>query len=237
MSPVPADGAARPAAGRSGSGRSGPGRPPGGSEQKKAAIVQAALRLFLRDGFARTSVDAIADEAGVSKRTIYNYYADKEDLFLSVVRETYDSLIAVVTALTDRYLADVPADQLEQRVVGFATEVALVAARSPDRSMLIRLMMTEAPYFPELRQVQMRPRGVTSAIASRLAALAARGLLDISDPDEAANHLFALTIGQLNNRSLFGTVALTDEEITRLADGGARAFLRAYRSAPASASA
>lgn len=199
--------------------------------------MRAALRLFLRDGFARTSVDAIADEARVSKRTIYNYYADKENLFLSVVRDTYDSLIDTVTALTGRYLTDVPADQLEQNVVRFGTEVALLAARSPDRSSLIRLMMTETPYFPELRQVQLRPRGVTSAIASRLTVLASRGLLDISDPAEAASHLFALTVGQMNNRSLFGAIELTDDEIVRLAGSGARAFLRAYRPAPVPGSA
>ena len=49
------------------------------------------MRLFLRDGYARTSVDAIAAEAGVSKRTIYNHYGDKESLFLSVVSGKYDS--------------------------------------------------------------------------------------------------------------------------------------------------
>ena len=49
------------------------------------------------------------------------------------------------------------------------------------------------------------------------------------EPEEAANHLFALTMGQMNNRTLFGAVSLSDEEIRRMASGGARAFLRAYR--------
>ena len=89
--------------------------------------------------------------------------------------------------------------------------------------------MSEAPYFPELREVQMRPRSVTGAIAERLTRLAARGLLDVPEPEEAANHLFALTMGQMNNRSLFGALPLSDEEIRRMASSGARAFLRAYR--------
>jgi TetR/AcrR family transcriptional regulator, mexJK operon transcriptional repressor len=213
--------------------RSRPGRPAGGSQQKKAAIVQAALRLFIRDGFARTSMDAIAEEAGVSKRTIYNHYSDKKTLFLSVIRETYDSMIAVVSGLISKYLDDVPADDVEQNFLSFASELALQAARSSERSSLIRLMVAEAPYFQELQQLQMRPRGVSAEIAKRLAVLSARGLLDVPRPDEAADHLFSLTMGTMSNRSLFGAIRLTDEEITRLATSGVRAFLRAYR--PASA--
>ncbi len=200
----------------------------GASERKRAAIVQAALRLFLRDGFARTSVDAIADEAGVSKRTIYNHYGDKENLFLSVIGDTYDSMIAVVVRLIDQYLTDVPDDALEENIIGFSCDAALMAARSSDRSAMIRLMMSEARHFPELAVVQMRPRGITAAIAERLTRLAERGLLEVPEPEEAANHLFALTMGQMNNRSLFGALPLTDDEIRRMATSGARAFLRAY---------
>jgi TetR/AcrR family transcriptional regulator, mexJK operon transcriptional repressor len=209
--------------------RSGPGRPAGGSEGKRSAIVQAALRLFLRDGFARTSVDAIAEEAGVSKRTIYNHYGDKENLFLSVVGDTFDSMIAAFVDLMTKYLTDMPEDAVEEGIISFAREAALLAARSPDRSGLIRLMMTEALHFPQLQALQMRPRGITAAIAERLARLDARGLLDVPEPEEAANHLFALTMGQMNNRTLFGTLRLTDAEIEKMATSGAQTFLRAYR--------
>jgi TetR/AcrR family transcriptional regulator, mexJK operon transcriptional repressor len=209
--------------------RSGRGRPVGGSERKRLAIVEAALRLFLRDGFARTSVDAIAEEAGVSKRTIYNHYGDKENLFLSVVGGTYDSMIGVVADLMRNHLTDVPDDGVEQHIIAFACEAALLAARSSERSAIIRLMMAEAPHFPELQMVQLRPRGITAAIAERLVILDARGLLDVPEPDEAANHLFALTMGQMNNRSLYGALPLSDEEIIRMATSGAQAFLRAYQ--------
>ena len=209
--------------------RSGRGRPVGGSELKRSLIAQAALRLFLRDGFARTSVDAIAEEAGVSKRTIYSHYGDKENLFLSVVRDTYSGMIGVIVGLMDQYLTDVPDGAVEANITAFACEAALLAARSSERSAIIRLMMAEASHFPELQAIQMRPRGITAAIADRLVRLAARGLLDVPEPEEAANHLFALTMGQMNNRTLFGAVSMPDEEIRRMASSGARAFLRAYR--------
>jgi len=56
-----------------------------GAPAKRAAIESAAHALFLRDGYARTSVDAVAREAGVSKRTVYDYYGDKQRLFLDEI--------------------------------------------------------------------------------------------------------------------------------------------------------
>jgi len=209
--------------------RSGPGRPPGGSERKRAAIEHAAMDLFARDGFDGTSVDAIAEEAGVSKRTIYNHYGDKENLFLSVVQHGFEALMTVVIGIMDKYLTDIPDDAVEQNMIEFSCELALMAARSPERAALVRVMMTEAPRFPALQAAQMRPRGITAAIAGKLARLSDRGLLNVPDPEDAANHLFALTMGQMNNRSFYGTRPMTDEEITTMATSGARVFLRAYR--------
>jgi TetR/AcrR family transcriptional regulator, mexJK operon transcriptional repressor len=208
--------------------RSGRGRPVGGSELKRAAIVSAALRLFGRDGYARTSVDAIADEAGVSKRTIYNHYGGKENLFLSVVSETYDAMIAVVVGLMDKYLTDMPDGAVEENFIAFAYEMGVFAARSAERAALIRVMIAEAPHFAELQLAQLRPRGITAAIAERLARLSARGLLDVPEPEEAASHLFSLTLGQMSNRSMYGALPLTDADIRQMAAGGVRAFLRAY---------
>jgi len=206
------------------------GRPPGGSELKRTAIVHAALQLFVRDGFDRTSVDAIAAEAGVSKRTIYNHYGDKERLFLAVVSDTFESLVGALVELMDIYLTDLPDDAVEDGIIAFSREAALFAARSPDRPSVIRLMISEAPHFPALMELQRRtPGGIVSSIAKRLERLGARGLLEVPDPLEAASHLFSLTMGQFNNRSIWGAIKLPDDEVAQMATSGARAFLRAYR--------
>jgi TetR/AcrR family transcriptional regulator, mexJK operon transcriptional repressor len=62
----------------------GPGRPkdPG----KRAAILDAAKRMFVSQGFERVSMDQIAAEAGVSKLTVYSHFGDKESLFAEAVR-------------------------------------------------------------------------------------------------------------------------------------------------------
>ena len=58
-----------------------------GSATKRAAILATARALFLADGFERTSMDAIAAAAAVSKRTVYDYYGDKRALLLAVVEQ------------------------------------------------------------------------------------------------------------------------------------------------------
>ncbi|RXM17509.1 TetR/AcrR family transcriptional regulator, partial [Citrobacter sp. AAK_AS5] len=53
----------------------------------------AALELFVEKGFAATRLDDVAARAGVSKGTLYLYYASKEDLFKAVVRQNIVPLI------------------------------------------------------------------------------------------------------------------------------------------------
>jgi TetR/AcrR family transcriptional repressor of mexJK operon len=65
-------------------------------------------------------------------------------------------------------------------------------------------------------------------LAEPLAKLAAAGLLGTDDPAQAAEHLSALTLGQVNNKSMMGTIQLTDSEADRIVLGGIAAFMRAY---------
>lgn len=50
----------------------------------KAAIIEAAEKLFIKKGFENTSIDDVAKEAGLTKRTLYQYFLSKEDLFYAV---------------------------------------------------------------------------------------------------------------------------------------------------------
>lgn len=194
------------------------------TERKHDAIGRAAFTLFASDGYERTSVDAIAAEAGVSKRTVYTHYGDKESLFLSVVTETYDRMLERITEIVDR--------------VGWETDVASALGdcvaeinrsivRAPERATLVRLLLTEAPHFPALIDL-LHTRSVAPVIAVPLARLGQAGRLAIHDPLQAAEHLAALTFDQVSSRSLMGTVPLSDSETRTLLSNGVRVFLRAY---------
>jgi TetR/AcrR family transcriptional regulator, mexJK operon transcriptional repressor len=202
------------------------GRAVGAAGPKGEAIAQAALRLFLRDGYERTSVDAIAAEAGVSKRTIYNRYTDKENLFRSVLQDMFTGSMAAFARMADTHLTDVT--DVGRDLTAFLMESAVTLTLAPDRIALIRLILTEAPYFPALLRRERGHEGMHATLARVLGRLADAGKLAVSDPDEAAEHLFALTLGRASNESMFSGGKLSDTEVDRIITGGVRVFLRAY---------
>ena len=197
-----------------------------GSPTKRAAITRAALEVFVREGYARASVDAIAEAAAVSKRTIYDYYGDKERLFLSAVRETAAAQAATFDELLDRTLGEVT--DVAAALTAFGRAFATEVARSPERAAVLRLMIAEASHFPDLIRTAPEERPVQRTLADRLAERGEQGLLEIPDPLEAAEFLGLLVTGRVNNRSWYGAVHLDDAEIEGLVDAGVRIFLRAY---------
>ena len=61
------------------------------TDRKREAIVQAAIEEFRSNGFEATSMDKIAARADVSKRTVYNHFPSKDDLFAGILLELWDS--------------------------------------------------------------------------------------------------------------------------------------------------
>jgi TetR/AcrR family transcriptional regulator, regulator of autoinduction and epiphytic fitness len=57
------------------------------TSQKRNAILEGAIKVFTKNGFDASSMDHIADVAGVSKRTIYNHFPSKENLFQAIVAD------------------------------------------------------------------------------------------------------------------------------------------------------
>src|SRR5215468_8339728 len=55
--------------------------------RSRAAVFDAARRLFLQQGYAGTTMEEIAALAGLTKRTVYNNYGDKDALFTQIVAE------------------------------------------------------------------------------------------------------------------------------------------------------
>jgi TetR/AcrR family transcriptional repressor of mexJK operon len=198
---------------------------PSVSDRKRQAIAAAALALFARDGYERTSVDAIAAEAGVSKRTVYSHYGDKENLFLLVVRDTFELMRERFGEIIGRTLSDVT--DVEKSLVNGIREAAAEVSHSPERALLLRLVIAELPRFPALLEL-WRGRAITPILAEVVTRLAAAGQLSADDPEQAAGHLTALTFGQINNRSMMGTIQLSDAEVDQIITSGVRVFLCAY---------
>jgi TetR/AcrR family transcriptional regulator, mexJK operon transcriptional repressor len=142
-----------------------------------------------------------------------------------VVRDTYELMRERFADAVDSTLRDV--DDVEKSLVSCVREVVHAVTQTPERARLVHLVIAELPRFPALLDL-WQGRGITPLLAEPIARLAAGGLLTADDPMEAAGHLSALTFGQINNRSMMGTVPLSEAETDRIITSGVRVFLCAY---------
>lgn len=65
-----------------------------GSREKHKAILAAALTLFGHYGYRRTSIDDIAQEAGIAKGTVYLYFKSKEEIFRALSQQLLDQVLS-----------------------------------------------------------------------------------------------------------------------------------------------
>lgn len=107
-------------------------------------LLAAAIDLFVERGFAATRLEDVARRAGVSKGTLYLYYANKEDLFKAVVRES------IVPVIGD---AELSVAEFDGHSADLLRDVILTWWRrigSTKASGISKLIMAEADNFPEL---------------------------------------------------------------------------------------
>jgi len=172
--------------------------------------------------------DVIATEAGVSKRTVYNHFEDKEHLFLAVVRTTLASVEAEFDAALDETILD--SNDLERDFVALARRWVRLFLRE-DANALRRLVIAEGVRYPEIMAgwAEAGPVRARSHLVRALEQLAERGRLEVPDPERAAEQLALLVTNPAYNRSVLGTVPLSDDEIDDIVVPNVRMFLRAHR--------
>ncbi|GGW51780.1 TetR family transcriptional regulator [Streptomyces lucensis JCM 4490] len=204
--------------------------------EKQMAIASASCTLFGREGYARASVDALAAEAGISTRTLYNHFpGGKAQLFQTVVtwtsNEVRDALLSRLRAVLDPERPPRP-DDLERDLVSLAH--AFVGAMSDyrDHFALVRHIHAEADHVPpEVLDAwhEAGPEPVARAVAAAMANLADAGLLDPhGDAELTAAHFMALTSHTIVQSTHYGVLPLPPEQTDHLLRGGVKAFLRAY---------
>jgi len=115
-------------------------------EARPQELLAAALDLFVERGFATTRLEDVAKRAGVSKGTLYLYFANKEELFKAVVRE---NIVPVIGAAEDT-IAEFQGHSAELlRAVVHSWWQRLGATKA---SGIVKLVMAEANNFPDLAQ-------------------------------------------------------------------------------------
>ncbi|MHC5612459.1 MAG: TetR/AcrR family transcriptional regulator [Nostoc sp.] len=150
---------------------------------KQEQILQGAIRVFLKEGYARTSMDRVSASAGVSKQTIYSHFQDKEGLFKALIERL--TLACFESIFCTEKLHGEPAILLRQVAEIYLTKVA----DNPDYLGLLRLMITESQNFPELAKLYTQT--VVQRGRQRLSQyFASHPELGITDPEAMAQIFF-----------------------------------------------
>ncbi len=192
------------------------------SPEKRAQILTGANTVFSEDGYEGASMARIAQVAGVSKGTLYNYFAGKAELFAAHIEGQCALTLGQVFA-EDGANADDPAGFL--RTIGTRMLEMMVS----DKGLTTyRIVTSEAPKFPELSQgfYNAGPARAITALAGWLARQHQSGRLSVPDPIFAAEQFFSLCQARLClRRVLHVDRTSSPEEIAHVVDAAVAMFL------------
>lgn len=167
---------------------------------KRDCVLAAAQNVFLREGYAAASMESIAQEADVSKQTVYNHFGSKEDLFRAIVQARCEYLSS---ALGDEFLdrGDDP-----ERVLSAFGDIVLDVMLSRESMRMHRLLEGEGRRYPRLAEIFYRqgPDRVSNRLAKYLAEQTAKGRLAVDNPRIAAEQFVTMLSGHLRLRHLIG---------------------------------
>lgn len=185
-------------------------------------IFDAARHEFAENGYAATSIDAVARRAGVSTKTLYRLIPNKAVLFEATVSERLD-----------RFLADVELNATDHADIEDALRAALSAcanlALDGEVIALQRIVLQEAAQFPDIAAAFYN-NGIArtaTALSAWLRLQQARGMIALEDVDEAAGFLIGMVASAPQRAAIFGGLpAPSNGEIEARVRRCATLFLR-----------
>ena len=196
--------------------------PKGRRGDSREAIVAGAVRLFLERGFGAVSMDELAEAAGVARRTLYNQFASKEQIFREM-------LLRVSGQLERAFPPGIETQGDVEAVLGAIARIILELHKNPEYVGFLRMVVADSRQFPWIAEAfaaVMDPQ--TERFARYLAHLTAMGVLDCPNPTLAA-HQF---MGVLNEFSLW-PLMVGSESLSfpahELVEQTVRMFLQYYR--------
>jgi len=188
-------------------------------------ILEVATELFLAEGYGITSIEAVAERAGISKRTFYHRFDDKAALFAAVVHRIIEQI---------RPPPDVPLleGSSPHAILRRLATLILRATLSPRAVALHRLLIAESTRFPILARA-VYDEGWTHKATKLIGDLLVRELDGVrlsTRMREFAAMQFLNMVVSLPRRRVMGLgVPLTPKELETWADNVANLFLHGCR--------
>jgi TetR/AcrR family transcriptional repressor of mexJK operon len=177
-------------------------------------------------------MDDIAALAGLSKRTLYNNYADKGELFTQIVADVVARAEEFAEGLPAAF-EDLTRTDLSRALHDLGARLALGILR-PEVIALRRLLIGEARSFPDLAAdyFDRAPGRVMEMLASAFGQLMRAGVLRTADARRAAEQFAYLVAGASLDRAILLGAVPTGEQIVACARDGVETFLARYRAGP-----
>ncbi|WP_066382424.1 MULTISPECIES: TetR/AcrR family transcriptional regulator [unclassified Anabaena] len=181
------------------------------SSDKVEKILQGAMQQFLAYGYASTSMDKVAEAAGVSKATVYSHFQDKEGLFRALIerlaRKRFQLILGTQPLKGEPYV-------VLRRLAKTALNQMI---NDPEYQAFERLLMGESARFPELAQVFIASIA-KPAIETISQYLAARSELNIPDPEATARILIGSLVHFVITQEIMHGKNIMPMESDRLID-------------------
>lgn len=196
------------------------------TEERRRQVLDAALAVLERKGYAGTSMLDIACEARASKETLYAWFGDKSGLFAALVTDN----AAAVNAMVEAVSADAADTPIRDVLAAFgAMLLSLLLGR---RAVAInRAAAAEAAHDGELGRLLVASGRVATGerVVGLLRHRMARGEIAPADPEDAFSVFLGLLLRDLQIRVLVGAATAPDSEtLRRRAEAAADLFLRLY---------
>jgi TetR/AcrR family transcriptional regulator, mexJK operon transcriptional repressor len=176
----------------------GRGRPPKKREPRRRRILEVARELFISCGYSEATLEAIAKNAGVNKRTIYELVGDKEQLFREVCRE--NSTIGELN-----FSDTIDPTSLRNSLIAFGRRL-LELSLADSTQALERTVISEARRFPELIEeiVTSNYLEANREVSTYLDRLQGLGMIRLDPKQNPSELFFDLIVGQLALRKFLG---------------------------------
>jgi len=182
----------------------------GGRRSKRDQIVKAAVETFLENGYDGTSMNKVAEKAGVIKATIYSHFKDKEQLFTAIIEELTINKVSIDFSNPEAMLSLAPEEFMDVITAKFCVLMADAEYHS-----LFRVLVGESERFPELAQIYVRTvilRGM--GLASKY--LSQQKELEIKDPEAMAHIIAGSFISLMVWQQVLGGKKLKELEVNRV---------------------
>lgn len=185
-------------------------------EATRQRIIEAAIPLFARDGYAKTSLAEVVTNSGVTTGAIYHHFNDKLGLFVAVAEHVEQMIVEESAAFNEN--ARSPWQRFENNVLN-----TLEICARPD---IQRIVFRDAPTvigFYEWREIEMKYG--FGLLQAAIAKMAKEGVVDAPDPDLTAHIL----LGAIMQAAHFAALAKNKDKALKQGQETVRKLLRSLK--------